>query len=250
MSISQSDIKRLKGNGVLHNRESENFSARVVTENGVLSSNQMDILQSAAKKYGEGKLAITGRLSIEVPGIPYEMVESFQEYIAKANLFCGGTGPIVRPVTSCKGTTCIYGLYDTQALAKRIHDLFYINYHSVKLPHKFKISVGGCPNNCVKPDLNDFGIIGQRFFTLKDCKNCKVCQVIEKCPMKAVSRDKDNNLSWDSAICNNCGRCILIVLLTKLVKQKHYIKLLLVVDGVKKQGLLLLFQVIIVKKRH
>ena len=27
--------------------------------------------------------------------------------------------------------------------------------------HKFKIAVGGCPNNCVKPDLNDLGIIGQ-----------------------------------------------------------------------------------------
>ena len=32
----------------------------------------------------------------------------------------------------------------------------------VKLPHKFKIAVGGCPNNCVKPNLNDLGIIGQR----------------------------------------------------------------------------------------
>ena len=30
------------------------------------------------------------------------------------------------------------------------------------LPHKFKIAVGGCPNNCVKPDLNDLGIVGQR----------------------------------------------------------------------------------------
>ena len=34
--------------------------------------------------------------------------------------------------------------------------------HDVKLPHKFKIAVGGCPNNCVKPDLNDLGVIGQR----------------------------------------------------------------------------------------
>ena len=30
------------------------------------------------------------------------------------------------------------------------------------LPHKFKIAVGGCPNNCVKPDLNDLGVVGQR----------------------------------------------------------------------------------------
>ena len=28
------------------------------------------------------------------------------------------------------------------------------------LPAKFKIGVGGCPNNCVKPTLNDIGIVG------------------------------------------------------------------------------------------
>ena len=36
-----------------------------------------------------------------------------------------------------------------------------------RLPHKFKIAVGGCPNNCVKPDLNDLGIIGQRVPALR-----------------------------------------------------------------------------------
>ena len=30
------------------------------------------------------------------------------------------------------------------------------------LPHKFKISVGGCPNSCIKPSLNDFGVEGNR----------------------------------------------------------------------------------------
>ena len=28
------------------------------------------------------------------------------------------------------------------------------------LPGKFKIGVGGCPNNCIKPNLNDIGIVG------------------------------------------------------------------------------------------
>ena len=28
------------------------------------------------------------------------------------------------------------------------------------LPGKFKIGVGGCPNNCVKPNLNDIGVSG------------------------------------------------------------------------------------------
>ena len=81
--------------------------------------------------------------------------------------------------SSCKGTTCQYGLIDTVALSDEIHELFYKGYHEVNLPHTFKIAVGGCPNNCVKPDLNDLGIIGQRvpLVDLDKCKGCNICKV-------------------------------------------------------------------------
>jgi len=227
MAVRAQDIKLLKGQGVLINRNTEKFSARVITENGVLSSEKMDVLQQAAKKFGNNKLAITGRMTIEIPGIPFEKVQEFQSFIATADLYTGGTGPIVRPITSCKGTTCIFGLYDTQALAKKIHDRFYRGYGQVTLPHKFKIATGGCPNNCVKPDLNDFGIIGQRFFELNDCKECKVCQVVEKCPMHAVSRDANNKLVWDRTICNNCGRCISHCVFHKMTETKTCYKVVI-----------------------
>ena len=97
----------------------------------------------------------------------------------QAGLETGGTGSKVRPVVSCKGTTCQYGLIDTFALSEEIHERFYHGYRDVKLPHKFKIAVGGCPNNCVKPDLNDLGIIGQRVpqIDLEKCRGCKVCRL-------------------------------------------------------------------------
>lgn len=37
-----------------------------------------------------------------------------------------------------------------------------MGYRQIALPHKFKIAVGGCPNNCVKHNLNDVGIVGWR----------------------------------------------------------------------------------------
>lgn len=49
---------------------------------------------------------------------------------------------MVRPVVSCKGTTCQYGLIDTFGLSEKLHDRFYEGYHTVTLPHKFKIAVG------------------------------------------------------------------------------------------------------------
>ena len=107
-------------------------------------------------------MTYTTRLTVEVPGVPYEKIDEFCEFIAKAGLVTGGTGSKVRPVVACKGTTCQYGLLDSFGLSEEIHHRFYEGYRQVLLPHKFKIAVGGCPNNCVKPDLNDLGIIGQR----------------------------------------------------------------------------------------
>ena len=84
-----------------------------------------------------------------------------------------------------------------------------MDYHDVILPHKFKIAVGGCPNNCVKPDLNDLGIVGQRVPTLvaDKCRGCKKCGVSDACPMAATAM-KDDKMTIDPQICNNCGRCM------------------------------------------
>ena len=141
--------------------------------------------------------------------IPYDKIEDFRAYIAQEGLETGGTGSLVRPVVACKGTTCQYGLLDSFGLSEEIHERFYKGYHTVKLPHKFKIAVGGCPNNCVKPDLNDLGIIGQRIPGLDqdECNGCKKCGVVQTCPMGAAKLE-DGVLEIDKGICNNCGRCI------------------------------------------
>ena len=69
--------------------------------------------------------------------------------------------------------------------------------------------MGGCPNNCVKPDLNDLGVVGQRIFTpdAEKCRGCKKCAVEAACPMKAASL-KDGKLTIDAEKCNHCGRCV------------------------------------------
>jgi dissimilatory sulfite reductase (desulfoviridin) alpha/beta subunit len=114
----------------------------------------------------------------------------------------------VRPVVSCKGTSCVFGLIDTFGLSEKIHYAFYKGYHNVKLPHKFKIAVGGCPNNCVKPDLNDIGIVGQcvPVYDTEKCKGCKKCAVESACPVNAVKLT-EGKAEYSLTDCNNCGRC-------------------------------------------
>ena len=76
------------------------------------------------------------------------------------------------------------------------------------LPHKFKIAVGGCPNNCVKPNLNDMGIIGQRIPKpdAEKCRGCKKCQIEKSCPVH-VPKLVDGKLYIDPEECTHCGRC-------------------------------------------
>ena len=94
-----------------------------------------------------------------------------------------------------------------------IRDRFYTGWGSVALPHKFKIAVGGCPNSCMKPSLNDFGIEAHRLpvYDLEKCRGCKKCLVAERCPMRAV-KVVDGKAQVDKALCNDCllytSRCV------------------------------------------
>lgn len=209
LKVTPEDEKRVKAMGFLRNKGTDCFSGRIITVNGKITAAQNKCLSEASELYGNGIVTLTTRLTFECQGIHYDNIEKFQQYIAKEGLVTGGTGSKVRPVVSCKGTTCQYGLIDTFALSEEIHERFFNGYATVKLPHKFKIAVGGCPNNCVKPDLNDIGIVGQRIpnYDEDGCNGCKRCSVAEACPIKAATL-KDGFLEINKDICNNCGRCI------------------------------------------
>ncbi len=204
------EIKRVKGLGCLQDKRFEDvFNVRVITKNGKITSSEQQKIAEAAEKFGSGEVTMTTRLTLEIQGVPYDNIEPVRDFLKEAGLETGGTGSKVRPVVSCKGTTCQYGLIDTFALSERLHDLYYTGYHDVSLPHKFKIAVGGCPNNCVKPDLNDLGIIGQRVPEIDHakCRGCKICQVEKACPIH-VARMQDDKITINPAECNHCGRCI------------------------------------------
>ena len=208
--VSAADIAKVKAWGFLWDKTTgDRFNCRVITRNGKITAEENRAITEAAEMYGSGEIAMTSRLTVEIQGVPFENVEPIREYLAQYGLMTGGTGSKVRPVVSCKGTTCQYGLIDTFALSNEIHERFFLGYNDVKLPHKFKIAVGGCPNNCVKPDLNDLGIIGQRVpqIDLEKCRGCKKCQIEKGCPIK-VAQMVDGKITVDPEKCNHCGRCI------------------------------------------
>lgn len=207
--LSPEDIKRVKGLGFLQDkRYPDVFNARVITRNGRITTDEHRAIAEAADRFGSGQVAMTTRLTMEIQGVRYENIQLLTDFLSAYGLTTGGTGALVRPVVSCKGTTCQYGLIDTYALSEKIHERFYVGYHNMPLPHKFKIAVGGCPNNCVKPDLNDLGVVGQRVPVpdTEKCRGCKKCQIEKNCPIHAA-RLEDGRISIDPDACNHCGRC-------------------------------------------
>ncbi len=236
-TIPAEEIKRVKGLGCLQDkRYPDVFNVRVITRNGKITAEEHRVIAEASERFGSGAVTMTTRLTLEIQGVKYTNIQPLIEFLNEHGLSTGGTGSLVRPVVSCKGTTCQYGLIDTFGLSERLHEKFYVGYHGVTLPHKFKIAVGGCPNNCVKPNLNDLGIVGQRVPTVdfSKCHGCKKCKVEDACPIKVAkvvygepshadspdgrglglrprSAERigtgDGKIKIDPNVCNNCGRC-------------------------------------------
>ena len=209
MALTKEQITEVKGRGFLLNRGTESFSGRIVSVGGQFKADALRTVAECAERYGNGKVVFTSRLSAEIVGIPYENIPAAESFVAERGLSFGGTGAKVRPITACKGTTCVYGNIDTHALAEVIHERFYVGMKDVKLPHKFKIGVGGCPNSCMKPSLNDVGIEGCRSFDFDPdkCRGCKVCAVSIGCPSGAVTVS-DGKALVDSGKCTKCGVCV------------------------------------------
>ena len=207
--LSSEQITSVKARGFLRNRGTDCFSGRVVTVAGMFTPSELRALADCAEKYGNGKVIFTSRLAAEVVGIPFDKIPEAEDFLAERGLRFGGTGAKVRPVTACKGTTCVFGNIDTQAIATVIFDKFYLGMRDVKLPHKFKIGVGGCPNSCMKPSLNDVGIEGCKTFSFDSeiCRGCKKCMVAENCPSKAVSVTEGKAVV-DASKCTKCGVCV------------------------------------------
>ena len=206
---TKEDTARVKGLGCLRDKRYDDvFNVRVITGYGKLDAAKMRALSDAAERFGTGEVALTTRQTVEIQGVKYEKLDELFKFLDENGLSTGGTGAKVRPVVSCKGTTCVYGLVDTYSLAKKISEKFYFEMHGTALPHKFKIAVGGCPNNCVKPQLNDLGVVGTRRPALdtEKCRGCKVCQVESACPVGAAVKI-DDRITIDREKCLMCGRC-------------------------------------------
>lgn len=156
MELTQENIAALKGEGFLLLKDKEHFTCRIIFPSGIVPADALEKIAILARKYGNGTMVTTVRMTMELPGILPDAVEDMKKEMKEMGITFGGTGAAVRPIVACKGTVCKFGMIDTQAIGKQLYDLCFQR----ALPHKFKINITGCPNNCAKVQLNDLGFMG------------------------------------------------------------------------------------------
>ena len=108
-TISKEEVARVKGLGFLNNKGTDMFNGRVITRNGKITAKEMMHIAKAAEKFGNGEVVFTTRLTVEIRNVHFDNIEPLRAFLAEGGLTTGGTGPKVRPIVSCKGTTCQYG---------------------------------------------------------------------------------------------------------------------------------------------
>lgn len=204
--MAQVDYKELKMGCFMKQAQKDCFALRLRVVGGQVQAEQLKKAAELAERFGQGYVHMTSRQSIEIPFIKLEDIETVKQELAEANLEPGVCGPRVRTITACQGSAvCPGGLIDTTKLAREFDQ----RYFAFELPHKFKMGITGCRNNCLKAEENDLGVKGGMKPEWVDdkCIYCGVCEVV--CPTRAIKIEKqEQKLNFDEALCSYCGRCV------------------------------------------
>jgi len=209
------NIKFLKKNAFRVTKQRGITASRIRVPGGHLEVKYLPALQEIAEKYGNGTIHITSRQGFEIPGILFENIpqvnEMLQPIIEGLDINQeipgeGYTAAGTRNVTACIGNrVCPYACYDTTAFAQRIEKAIFPN------DLHFKIALTGCPNDCMKVRMHDFGIMGmtEPQYNKERCISCEAC--VKACMKKSVSALKTVNykVERNSNKCIGCGECVL-----------------------------------------
>ncbi|ONI41270.1 sulfite reductase subunit C [Candidatus Epulonipiscium fishelsonii] len=208
------NTKKLKKNAFRVSKVRGITASRIRVPGGHLNAKYLDVIKHIAQTYGDGTIHITSRQGFEIMGIPFEKMPevnaAIQEIIDGMDInqeeFAQGyPSSGTRNISACIGNkVCPFACYNTTKFAKRIEkEVFPNDLH-------FKICLTGCPNDCAKARMNDFGIIGMTLpqFDAQRCVSCGAC--VRMCKRKSVEALKPSNYRpvRNAEKCIGCGECI------------------------------------------
>ncbi|WP_425060176.1 Anaerobic sulfite reductase subunit C [Sporomusa carbonis] len=209
------NTKQLKKNAFRVTKERNKTAARIRVPGGHLEAKYLTVIQKIAETYGNGAVHFTTRQGFEIPGIAMEKIPEVNVLLQPVidglgiNQITPDTGyPAAgtRNVAACIGSrVCPFANYDTTALAQKIEKVVFPNDYHVK------IALTGCPNDCIKSRMHDFGIIGlnEPQYDAYRCVGCQAC--VTNCKKRAAGALRFTNfkVTRDVDKCLGCGECVI-----------------------------------------
>nr|WP_204400120.1 sulfite reductase subunit C [Alkaliphilus hydrothermalis] len=213
------NTKAIKKNAYRITKERGKTALRVRVPGGALEAKYLTLLQEIAEEYGNGQLHITTRQGFELPGIPFEKIDEINKKIKPIiqgleldygvdieNPEAGYPAAGTRNVSACIGNkVCQFANYNTTEFARRIEKAIFPNDYHVK------IALTGCPNDCIKAHMQDFGIIGMSDpqYEADRCIGCEAC--VKNCKRRVTGALSmvNGKVKRDERRCIGCGECVL-----------------------------------------
>ncbi|MCI5839313.1 MAG: sulfite reductase subunit C [Peptoniphilaceae bacterium] len=196
------------------------FMLQLRTPGGTFRADLADIVQEVANKYGDGRIHLGTRQTLDITGIKYEYVDEvlkliepfiheIENEVSGVEMETKNGYPYIGPrnVMACiGGDHCIKAAQKSQEMARKIEKIIY------PAPYHVKIAVSGCPNDCTKGQFSDFGIIGvtKPVYDQDRCIGCEGC--VEKCEQAATRvlslNEETHKIDKDPCCCVGCGECV------------------------------------------
>lgn len=209
------NTKKLKKNAFRVTKERGLTASRVRVPGGHLDAKYLSMIQEIAETYGDGSVHMTVRQGFEIPGIRYEDMDKVNELLQpiieglKINQPEPGKGYSssgTRNISACVGNkVCPYACYDTSGFAFKIEKAIFPDDLHVK------VALTGCPNDCAKVRMHDFGIMGmtQPQYRAERCVSCGACE--KACKRKSVGALSMVNyrIQRNHEKCIGCGECVI-----------------------------------------
>ncbi|MBQ1523537.1 MAG: sulfite reductase subunit C [Firmicutes bacterium] len=205
------------------------FMLQMRVPGGMVDAKYLEMIQYMAKTWGDGNFHFGTRQTFDIPGIKYDDIPAVNAYIENyikevdaemcdvdMNKIAGEPAewdpssgyPTIgaRNITACIGNYhCICGNINTFELARKLEKIIFPSHYHIK------INIAGCPNDCNKAHLCDFGIIGTYKFDYhpERCIGCGLCA--KKCEhgaTRVLSLDEGTaKILKDPCCCVGCGEC-------------------------------------------
>lgn len=213
------NIAKVRANCFRQSKVAGEFMFQMRVPGGIIDSKHLTLVQEIAQTYGNGRVHFGTRQTFSIPGILYKdmdnvnkLVKKYIEEVEVKN--CGvdmedtdnGYPTIgARNIMGCIGAEhCIKANAKVSPLAAKIEKIIFpSNYH-------IKIAIAGCPNDCVKAHMTDFGIVGLTIpqYDESRCIECGAC--VRACAHHSTEALSiiDGKVVKNEGLCIGCGECV------------------------------------------